>query len=123
MITHELKENILHIKFEGNIVYEELFNLSTTFSEQLIDSNTLLLLYDLRECVLNFTVSDYAKISTMALRSTRKYKSVKAAFIVTKPRMTAMLTIYSQLSKNNHTRRKVFSTEDAAILWLQQFNK
>jgi hypothetical protein len=123
MITHKLKDNILHIKFEGNIVYDELIELSTTFSDQIIDRKVLLLLYDLRDCVLNFSVSDYTKISSMALGSTKKYKAVKAAFIVTKPRMTAMLTIFSQLSKSNHTLRKVFSTEDAAILWLRQFRE
>jgi len=123
MITHKLIDNILHITFEDEITFEQLEELSRNFSEQRIKGDILLLIYDLRKAILDFSVKDYKKISDMAQNSTKAYRMVKAAFVVTAPRMTAMLTIYSQLSWTSHTQRKVFSTTDAALSWLKMFNK
>ncbi len=123
MITYKLTDNIFHINFEGEIVFDELVKLSKEMSEKEIDGDTLLLKYDLTNCNLNFTITEYNKISNLALGSTVKYKLVKAAFIVTSPKLTAMLTIFSQLSKSNHTQRKVFSTDSAATSWLELFIK
>ncbi len=121
MITHKLKDNVLHIKFEGDITFDELVELSVYFSEHEIKGDILLLIYDLREAKLSFSVKDYTKISDLAQNSTQKYRFVKAAFVVTSPRITAMLIIYSQLTWSNHTQRKVFSTPDAALAWLELF--
>jgi len=123
MITHKLIDNILHIDFTGDITFDELEELSRNFSEHRIKGDLLLLLYDLREAKLSFNIKEYSKISDLAQSSTQKYKFVKAAFVVTSPRTTAMLTIYSQLTWSNHTQRKVFSTLDAALSWLQLFNQ
>ena len=123
MITYKLTENIFHINLDGEIVYDELVKLSKEVSEKEIDGDILLLKYDLTNCNLNFSINEYNKISNLALGTTVKYKLVKAAFIVTSPKLTAMLTIFSQLSKSNHTQRKVFSTSDAATAWLQLFKK
>jgi len=123
MITHKLIDNILHIDFTGDITFDELEELSRNFSEHRIKGDFLLLMYDLRMVNLNFTIKEYTKISNLAQNSTKNYRFVKAAFIVTSPRTTAMLTIYSQLTWSNHTQRKIFSTPDAALSWLQLFNQ
>jgi len=121
MITHKLIDNIFHINFEGNITYDELVDLSKNFSEHRIKGDFLLLIYDVTKAKLNFSIKEYTKISNLAQNSTQGYRFVKAAFVVTSPKTTAMLTIYSQLTWSNHTQRKVFSTPDAAIAWLQLF--
>ena len=123
MITYKQTDNIFHIKFDGEIVFDDIVKLSESISKEEVKSDTLLLKYDLRSSKLNFTVKEYTKISEVALSTTVKYKFVKAAFIVNSPRLTAMLTIFSQLARTNHTQRKVFSTNDAAIAWLQLFTK
>jgi len=121
MITHELKDNILHIIFEGDITYDELMELSKNFSDHKIKGDILLLIYDLRKAKLSFSVKDYTRISDLAQNSTRDYRFVKAAFVVNSPRITAMMIIFSQLTWSNHTQRKVFSTTDAALAWLELF--
>ncbi len=121
MITTKITDNILHINFKGDITYDELLDLSKEFSDHEIDSDILLLIYDLREARLNFSIKDYTKISDLAQKSTQQYKFVKAAFVATSPRLTAMMIIFSQLTWSNHTQRKVFSTTEAAIAWLELF--
>ncbi len=123
MISHKLIDNIFHINFEGIFTYEELVELSKNFSERRIKGDYLLLIYDLRKAILNFSIKDYSKISHLALNSTKEYKFVKAAFVASSPRTTAMLTIFSHLSLGSHTQRKVFSTPEAAIAWLELFRK
>ncbi|NPA36329.1 MAG: hypothetical protein GXO47_05720 [Chlorobi bacterium] len=123
MITHEFTDNIIHINFTGEVTFDQLKELSKNFSEQRIKGDTLLLLYDLRNAKLNFTVKDYKNISDMAQESTKGYKMVKAAFVVSSPKLTAMLSIFAQLTWSRHTQRKVFSTTSAALAWLRLFNK
>ena len=123
MISYKLADNIFHIKFEGNITYEELVELSKNFSERRIKGDYLLLMYDIRKANLNFSIKENSKISHLALNSTKGYKLVKAAFVTTSPRTTAMLSIFSHLSLGSHTQRKVFSTPEAAIAWLELFRK
>jgi len=123
MIKHKLIDNILHIDFIGDITYDQLVELSENFSEHRIKGDFLLLIYDLREAKLNFNIKDYTRISNLAQNSTQGYRYVKAAFVVTSPRTTAMLSIFSQLTWSNHTQRKVFSTPDAALAWLHLFKQ
>jgi hypothetical protein len=123
MIKHKLIDNILHIDFIGDITFDELVELSKNFSEHRIKGDFLLLIYDLREANMNFSIRDYSRISDLAQNSTQGYRFVKAAFVVTSPRITAMLSIFSQLTWSNHTQRKVFSTPDAAMAWLHLFNQ
>ena len=123
MISHYLKDNIIHIIFEGDTVYDELTELCKTFSNHSIKGDVLLLIYDLRNAKLILSVNDYRTVSDFAQEMTAGYKHVRAAFVATSPIMTAMLTIFAQLTWSNKTRRKVFSTIDAAIAWLQLFNK
>ena len=123
MITYKLVDNIFHINFEGNITYDQMVDLSKNFSERRIKGDYLLLIYDLRKAIMNFSVKDYSKISRLAINSTKDYKFVKAAFVATSPRITAMLTLYSHLSLGSQTQRKVFSTPEAAMAWLELFRQ
>ncbi len=122
MITHYLKDNIIHIIFEGDTIYAELTELGKTFTEHTIEGDVLLLIYDLRYTKLILSVNEYRTASDFAQEMTANYNHVRAAFVSTSPIMTAMLTIFSQLTWSNKTQRKVFSTIDAAIAWLQLFN-
>ncbi len=123
MITYKQTDNIFHINLDEEVVYDEFVKLSNEIVKVEAKNDILLLKYDLRTCNLNFTVNDYKRVSNLALNTTKKYRLVKAAFVVTSPRLTAMLTIFSQLAPSNHTQRKVFSTNEAAISWLQLFNQ
>lgn len=123
MIKHYLEDNIIRIELTGNITYQEIVEFSKKFSEYHIKGDILLILYDLNDAVLNFSVSEYKEFSRLANEATKGYRFVKAAFITNTPQKTAMLTIFSHLTNTTKTQRKVFSTKDAALAWLQFFNK
>ena len=123
MITHYLKDNIIRINFKGNITFEEIVEFSNNFSDVHIKGDTLLIIYDLNDATLNFSVREYKKISELARETSKDYKLVKAAFVVNTPQKTAMLTFFTQITNTNKTQRKVFSSEASGIAWLQLFNK
>ncbi|MFC2103915.1 STAS/SEC14 domain-containing protein [Bacteroidota bacterium] len=118
MITYSLKTDIFLVIFEGKITFEEIVNYLKDFSDLEDLPNDLLLLYDLSNVELNFAPAEIKMISHVADLSTQKYSSIKTAFLVDKPKMTAYSTLFSNLADEIKTQRKIFSTKEAALEWL-----
>ena len=49
----------------------------------------------------------------------KKYQEIREAFIAENPHMTAITTLFSQKAASTNYRSRVFSTNEAAINWLQ----
>lgn len=122
MISYILDQNILVISFIGKINNDDIFNYLHEFSSIADLPSNLLLLYDLLNAELEVAPSDIKKISTIADSSTKKYQSVKTAFLVNDPKLTAYSTLFTNLANPNKTQRKIFSTKEAALKWLKQSN-
>lgn len=78
----------------------------------------VLLLYDLREAQLNLKFKDIFHISKIAKKVTSTYTSVRTAFLVNKPKLTAYSLLFTRDLVPAKTVRRVFSTEEAALKWL-----
>lgn len=88
--------------------------------EQLKDlPDDMRLLYDIQEAELNLSLKEIRTIAELAESVTKNSLSVKTAFHVTKPIMTAFSVIFAKSSKPAHTQRKLFSTQASALEWLQ----
>ena len=99
------------VDFKGLVTFKEF----TDFEEL---PNELCLLYDLRYAVLDSSPEEINMVSQAAEAATQKYKSVKTAFVVNKPKETAYSTLFSQISKSKKTQRQIFSTKSTALKWL-----
>ena len=119
MITHSFDRNIYKVIYSGIVSFEEIINFLNEFSHIENLPKKLSLLSDLRDADFKFAPNELKKISQAAEESTKKYTSIKTAFLVTDPKITAYSTLFSNQSMEKRTQRKTFSTMDAALKWLK----
>lgn len=120
MINYSLnKDNILYVTFSEKVTVEDIKNYLLEFEK--IDNmpQYLLSLYDLRSCELVIENKDIAIISELTDYFTRKFQKVRTAFLVDKPNLTAYSILFSEELVPKRTKREVFSTEEAALIWLK----
>ena len=119
MITHSFDKKIYKVIYSGIVNFEEIIKFLNEFSDTKDLPEELSLLHDLRGADLKFAPNEIKKISQVAEESTKKYSSVKTAFLVNDPKITAYTTLFSNQSMEKRTQRKTFSTMDAAFKWLK----
>ncbi|MBN1952888.1 MAG: hypothetical protein JW801_16915 [Bacteroidales bacterium] len=111
-------QGIFTVKFSGPVSFLEIKEYLEKF--KVIDKlpEHIRLLYDFQEGEINLAEDDLVNIAQLADEATLGFESVRTAFIVSKPDVTAFTFIFSQLKKNDRSIRRVFSTRDAAMNWL-----
>ncbi len=123
MITYEYDENakILKFHFLGKIDIRDLFENADVIRQhkQLPKDAKLLAYADKADFV--FTPEELKQFGQYLATTERKFTSVKEAFIVARPKETAMTYIFGKSSvQMDHFKFKTFSTEEAALAWLQE---
>lgn len=121
MISYSLNDSgIFYVKFSGTVTAEDVKAYLLEF-ETLNDlPENFLSLYDLRDADINLDREDILSISDLTIKVTASYKTVRTAFLVHKPVVTAYTYLFITELPSEKTVRKVFSTEDAAIKWLKE---
>lgn len=119
MITYSVdEEGIFNVVFSGPVSFLDIKNYLEEFKAIDTLPPKIRLLYDMQEGEINLAEEDLANIARLADEATVKYSSVRTAFLVSKPDVTAFTYIFSQFKKNTQSIRRVFSTRDAALNWL-----
>jgi len=119
MITYKLSDTgIFRVKFSGKITVGDIQKYLDEFKSVNDLPLDIRLLYDLTDAEMNLDVNDIHSISQMAEEATLKFKSVKTAFLVNQPLLTAYSVLFSEFKSSNKTSRQIFSTLNAAINWL-----
>jgi hypothetical protein len=119
MITYTVNESgIFCVKFSGPVSFAEIKNYLEKFKSIKTLPSEIRLLYDFLEGEIDLVEEDLGNIARLADESTVGYTSVRTAFLVNKPDATAFTYIFSQFAKNQHSIRRIFSTYDAALNWL-----
>ncbi len=119
MIEYSLEDSgIFKVIFRGEVNVNDIRDYLLEFEK--IDSlnKDILLLYDLREAKMKITLKDIFAISKAAKKATLTYDSVRTAFLVTQPNLTAYSILFTKDLASSNTKRKVFSTENIAFKWL-----
>ncbi len=120
MISYSLKDSgIFHVMFTETISAEDIKNYLLEFKMLNNLPQDFLALYDLRGVDMKLTQKDLNIISVLTDQVTSSYKTVKTAFLVDRPNITAYSILFPDTSVPDKTIRKVFSTEEAAIEWLK----
>ena len=119
MITYSLKESgVFYVTFSGDVSKDNVMDYLDDFEKIGNLPKNLLTFYDLREANMFVKYSDILAISRKAKKVTNSYETVKTAFIVDSPGLTAYVMLYIMQSVRTKSVRKVFSTTDAAYKWL-----
>lgn len=119
MISYTLKENgIFWVVLSESIELIDITNYLKDFKKFDFLPRDLKLFYDLRDANLKLTAEDVATISVLAGESTMDYASIKTAFFVKEVHATAYAYLFAEQPGNTKGVRKVFSTIEAALRWL-----
>ena len=123
MITYEFDHGsgIFKFHFLGPITIQDLFdNAATIRANEHIPKDAKLLAYaDKADFV--FSTDELKKFGDYLANSERRFNSVKEAFIVARPKETALAFLFAMSSAQmDHFKFKSFSTEEAALAWLQE---
>ena len=119
MITFKLSDSkIFYVKLIGTISVGDIEKYLGEFKSISDLPPDIKLLYDMTEAEMNLNVDDIHLISKLAEDATQKYESVKTAFLVNQPLLTAYSVLFSEFKSSSKTSRQIFSTLDAATDWL-----
>ena len=120
MITYAYVDNYLHVTPTKDINYHDLADFLMDFSKMETLPDEVRILFDLRYAKLSLHLEEISKLSSLAEELTKKINSIRTAFIVEDPKATAYTMLYSWMPKDDRLIREHFSTEKAAIEWLNQ---
>ena len=119
MITYNVdSDGIFRVKFIGPTSYADIEEYLEKFKGISGLPSRISLFYDFTEGEIDLIEEDLINIARLADEVTLNFESVRTAFLVNKPDATAFTFIFSQFKKNKHSVRRVFSTHEAAMNWL-----
>lgn len=119
MIEYSLKDNGLFcVRFIGEITSADIQKYLNDFKRLENLPRKLLTLYDLQGSNMHLVLEEIERVAKLADEVTLDFESVKTAFVVNKPDITAYAMLFNQSSVSSKKEREVFSTEESAILWL-----
>lgn len=119
MIQYSItNDGILQINIKGKTSANDLRNYLNEFGNNDNLPKELLTFYNLRNADMNLNLLEIVSVAKLAKKVTSHYKSVRTAFLVNKPNVTAYSMLFIQAPSNRKSKRKVFSTKEAAINWL-----
>ena len=118
MTSYGFIDDVLHVTFDGRITIHDLFAFLHEFSQIENLPLHLKVFYDIRSATLDLRLDEIDKLSKSAEVETEKCISVKTAFCVEDPKITAYAMLFSWLPENSKIKREQFSTKEAALEWL-----
>ncbi|MCG8581169.1 MAG: hypothetical protein MI866_14710 [Bacteroidales bacterium] len=118
MTSYAFINNILHVSIEGPATIYDLYDFLDELGNLHSLPEHLKVFYDLREASIDLRLDEINILSKRAEEKTLHCKSVKTAFCVQDPKITAYAMLFSWLPDNSKISRKQFSTKEAAFEWL-----
>lgn len=118
MTSYAFISNILHVSIEGSATIYDLYDFLDEIGSLDTLPEELKVFYDLRNAQLDLRLDEINVLSKKAEEKTLQCKSVKTAFCVVDPKITAYTMLFSWLPENSKIKREQFSTKEAAIKWL-----
>lgn len=120
MITCKLHKNqqITEIHYEGDVHLDELVDFIDSMNASKDLPRKLKTIAFTTKANFKFTHSDLEPIVEAMGRSSKKFDSIKEAFIVDSPHNTVLVTTFKIMNlKTSNYRIELFSTKEAAFRW------
>ena len=118
MISYAFINDILHVLIEGPATIHNLYDFIDDLGNLHNLPDNLKVFYDLRNASLDLRLDEISILSKKAEEKTLHCQSVKTAFCVEDPKITAYAMLFSWLPESSKIKREQFSTKEAALLWL-----
>jgi len=108
--------------FKGDISEQDVLEYLNAFNENKTYPRHLKTLADTSLAKFSFSYRSLKAFNQAKTASLENYTIVITAVIVNSPATAAIATLYQSIAKNKKYKYKVFSTQEAAIDWLDSFN-
>ena len=120
MISFEFNNDldILEVNYEGNISFDEMMDYGEKITENKLLPRELKTLTDVTRAKYEIRVKDVPKIIESLKKTLKKYTFIKAAFIQTKSRETALSILLGNDNDIPNYHHSVFGSKEAALEWL-----
>ena len=115
------KTGVLESKYIGEVTLSEVINYINSTKENKTYPRFLKIKTDATNANFIFSAIDLETIITANNNSINKYDFIIDAIIVDAPRTTAISMLYQEMAKNNNYKFNVFSTDEAASAWLDNY--
>lgn len=117
--AYNSKSKILEVKVNGEINIEEIIGHYNFIAENDALPDILRILIDCRDVAFDVDIQGIEFTSEAVKQSLNRYKIIKEAILVDKPKGTAVAKIFQLFnSKIENYSFEVFSTENASRNWL-----
>lgn len=111
---------VLEVIYEGDISADEILEHARFIAENKNLPRKLNILTDARNAHYKFKPKETRQILKFLKQSVKKYEFIKDAFIHKAPRETAYSMTIEFNQQHPNYEHKVFSTKQAALIWLQE---
>ena len=118
MINYQEKGEIFIVNFTGSIPLDEIIDYLNDFEQLKHLPKTLNILYDFTNADFNLDPVKIKILSDKAVEVTARYDTIRTAFVVSEPKVTAYTMLFSLMMPNEKSSREIFSTLSAAHDWL-----
>tara|TARA_R110000868_G_scaffold72314_8_gene210962 strand:- start:208 stop:579 length:372 start_codon:yes stop_codon:yes gene_type:complete len=112
---------ILESHFKNNIHLKDVLDYIIATKENTSYPRTLKILTNAKHASFKFSFNDLNAIISENNKSLEKYDAIIDAIIIDSPETAALTVLYQELAKNKKYHFDVFSTEEAALIWLETF--
>ncbi len=120
IVKFDSKKGTLHSKFEGKVTLKEIVDYIVATKENKSYPRVLKILTNATHADMVFSPEDLAVIVEENYKSLEKYEYIIDAIVISSPKETAFSVLYQELAKTKKYLFQVFSTDKAAIEWLDQ---
>ncbi len=119
--TFNGKLNILESQFKNDVYLDEIVEYIRTTKENKTYPRKLKILTDSLQASFKFSVNDLNTIIYEKNKSLEEYDVVIDALIIDSSQTAALAVLYQELAKSEKYFFNVFSTREAALIWLEDF--
>jgi len=124
MITSNFNDElqILETAFNGVITADDVLDYLTEFKENSNYPRKLKSLTNATHASFKFSFRELSSFNKQKNKSLKKYDIVISAIIIDRPATAAISTLYGAIANNKKYKFKVFSTQEAALIWIGSFS-
>ncbi|WP_445735703.1 hypothetical protein [Mariniflexile sp.] len=120
--TFNEQSQILETEFKADINAEEVLDYIKSFKDNTSYPRKLKGIIDARNATFNFSFRDIEFFNDENNKTLESYEIAIFAIIIDSPETAALSTLYETIAINEKYEFKVFSTYEAALLWIKGFN-
>lgn len=123
MISYRLdtETNILETKFEGDIDAQSMIYYISSFDNNPDMPRSIKCIATATNANFKFKTKDLKAFNKIKNKILPQYEMAMVATIINSPVAAALSTMYSIIANNKDYKFKVFSTREAAMIWLDSF--